>query len=164
MDIITKIRQIIEPTATDKGFEIVRLLFQGDDANRTLQIMVEKIDRTGMQIDDCEKLSKTFSALLDVEDPITSRYMLEVTSPGIDRPLVRLNDYERFKGYEAKLETLTPIEGRKRFRGKIVGIQEDNVVFLFEEKEMQIPFSQVSKAKLVLTDELVAQFLKKHQA
>ena len=90
--------------------------------------------------------------------------MLEVTSPGIDRPLVRLNDYERFKGYEAKLETLTPIEGRKRFRGKIVGIQEDNVVFLFEEKEMQIPFSQVSKAKLVLTDELVAQFLKKHQA
>ena len=164
MDIITKIRQIIEPTATDKGFEIVRLLFQGDDANRTLQIMVEKIDRTGMQIDDCEKLSKTFSALLDVEDPITSRYMLEVTSPGIDRPLVRLNDYERFKGYEAKLETLTPIEGRKRFRGKIVGIQENNVVFLFEEKEMQIPFSQVSKAKLVLTDELVAQFLKKHQA
>ncbi|MBO7332903.1 MAG: ribosome maturation factor RimP [Alphaproteobacteria bacterium] len=164
MDIITKIRQIIEPTATDKGFEIVRLLFQGDDANRTLQIMVEKIDRTGMQIDDCEKLSKTFSALLDVEDPITSRYMLEVTSPGIDRPLVRLEDYERFKGYEAKLETLTPIEGRKRFRGKIVGIQEDNVVFLFEEKEMQISFSQVSKAKLVLTDELVAQFLKKHQA
>ena len=120
MDIIAKIRQIIEPAATDKGFEIVRLLFQGDDANRTLQIMVEKIDRTGMQIDDCEKLSKTFSALLDVEDPITSRYMLEVTSPGIDRPLVRLDDYERFKGYEAKLETLTPIEGRKRFRGKIV--------------------------------------------
>ena len=164
MDIIAKIRQIIEPTATDKGFEIVRLLFQGDDANRTLQIMVEKIDRTGMQIDDCEKLSKTFSALLDVEDPITSRYTLEVTSPGIDRPLVRLADYERFKGYEAKLETLIPIDGRKRFRGKVVGTQDDNVVFLFEEKEMQIPFSQVSKAKLVLTDELVAQFLKKHQA
>ena len=162
MEVIEKIRQIIEPSALDKGFEIVRLLFQGDDANRTLQIMVERTDRSDMQIDDCEKLSKTFSALLDVEDPIASRYTLEVTSPGIDRPLVKLADYERFKGYEAKLETLVPIDSRKRFRGKITGVQNENVLFLFEEKEMSIPFSHISKAKLVLTDELVAQFLKKH--
>ena len=164
MEVVEKIRKIIEPTATEKGFEIVRLLFQGDAANRTLQIMVERIDRGDMQIDDCETLSKTFSALLDVEDPIASRYTLEVTSPGIDRPLVKPADYERFKGYEAKIETLVPIDGRKRFRGTITGVQDETILFLFEEKEMRIPFSHISKAKLVLTDELVAQFLKKHQA
>lgn len=162
MDVIDKITHIIEPALSDMGYELVRLLFQGADTNKTLQIMAERLDRQDMTVEDCEKISRAVSALLDVEDPIAGRYMLEVTSPGIDRPLVKIEDYERFKNNEMKLETLLPIEGRKRFKGKLLGIDEakENVRIHFEGNEINIPFSSISKAKLVLTDELVASFLK----
>ncbi len=162
MDILTKIEQIITPTVTEMGYELVRVLFQGAETNKTLQIMAERQDRKDMQVEDCEQLSRAVSALLDVEDPIRARYTLEVTSPGIDRPLVKPADYERFKGYEMKLETLVPLEGRRRFKGRLSGYDAaaDQVLMTFEGAEIRIPFAQISKAKLVLTDELMASFLK----
>ena len=160
MDIVQKITQIIEPTLTDMGFALVRVLYQGADTNNTLQIMVERADYSAMQADDCEKISRSLSAILDVEDVIANRYMLEVTSPGIDRPLVKLADYERFNGREAKVETLLPVEGRKRFKGKLKGVDGKQIVIDFEGQELKIDFDIISKAKLVLTDELVAQMLK----
>lgn len=162
MDILTKIEQIITPTVTEMGYELVRVLFQGAETNKTLQIMAERQDRKDMQVEDCEQLSRAVSALLDVEDPIRARYTLEVTSPGIDRPLVKPADYERFKGYEMKLETLVPLEGRRRFKGRLSGYDAaaGQVLMTFEGAEIRIPFAQISKAKLVLTDELMASFLK----
>ena len=160
MDIAQKITKIIEPTLTDRGFELVRVLFQGADTNNTLQIMVERADHTDMKADDCESLSRALSAVLDVEDVIASRYVLEVTSPGIDRPLVKLSDYERFAGREAKIETMVPVDGRKRFKGKLLGVDGNVVQIDFEGQKQNIDFSIISKAKLVLTDELVSQLLK----
>ena len=160
MDIVQKITQIIEPTLADMGFSLVRVLYQGADTNNTLQIMVERADYSAMQADDCEKISRALSAILDVEDVIANRYLLEVTSPGIDRPLVKLADYERFSGREAKVETLVPVDGRKRFKGKLLGVQDNQIVMDFEGQELKIEFDIISKAKLVLTDELVAQMLK----
>ena len=160
MDIVQKITKIIEPTLVDRGFELVRVLFQGADTNNTLQIMVEHADHSDMKADDCESLSRALSAVLDVEDVIQSRYVLEVTSPGIDRPLVKLADYGRFAGREAKIETMVPVDGRKRFKGKLLGVDGNNVQIDFEGQKQSIDFSIISKAKLVLTDELVAQMLK----
>lgn len=160
MDIVQKITQIIEPTLTDMGFALVRVLYQGADTNNTLQIMIERADFSAMQADDCEKVSKALSAVLDVEDVIANRYLLEVTSPGIDRPLVKLADYERFAGREAKVETLIPVDGRKRFKGKLLGVEDNQILIDFEGQELKIEFDIISKAKLVLTDELVAQMLK----
>ncbi len=160
MDIVQKVTQIIEPTLADMGFALVRVLFQGADNNNTLQIMVERKDYSDMKAEDCEKISRALSAILDVEDVIASRYTLEVTSPGIDRPLVKLADYERFLGREAKIETMVPVDGRKRFKGKLTGVDGDTVIMDFEGQTLNIDFSIISKAKLVLTDELVAQMLK----
>ncbi|MBE6450058.1 MAG: ribosome maturation factor RimP [Alphaproteobacteria bacterium] len=160
MDIIQKITKIIEPTLTDMGFCLVRILYQGAETNNTLQIMVERSDYSAMHSDDCEKISRALSAILDVEDIIANRYTLEVTSPGIDRPLVKLADYERFAGREAKIETLVAVENRKRFKGKILKVEENQVVIDFEGQELKIDFEIISKAKLVLTDELLAQMLK----
>ena len=160
MDIVQKIEQIIQPTLTDMGFALVRVLFQGAEHNNTLQIMVERADFSDMKADDCEKLSRALSAVLDVEDVIASRYTLEVTSPGIDRPLVKLSDYERFADREAKIETIVPVDGRKRFKGKLAGVSGNDVLIDFEGQKLNIDFSIISKAKLVLTDELVAEMLK----
>ncbi len=162
MDIISKITHIIEPTVQDMGYDLVRVLFQGDDLNRTLQVMAERKDRQDMKVEDCEALSKAISALLDVEDPIERRYVLEVTSPGIDRPLIKAEDFERFAGHEFKLETLSPIDGRKRFKGRLLGLDstKEKIKMNFEGQDIEIPLTLVGKAKLVLTDELIASFLK----
>ena len=160
MDLVEKITQLIEPVLQDRGFELVRVSYQGNDNNNTLQVMAEHKDGQNMTADDCESLSRALSAILDVEDIMAGRYLLEVTSPGIDRPLVKLQDYDRFKGREAKIETLLPIDGRKRFKGLLKGVQNNQVLIDFEGNEIAIDFSAISKAKLVLTDELVAQLLK----
>lgn len=163
MDVLSKITNIITPVIEDKGYALVRVLFQGDSVNKTLQIMLERQDGKDMKIDDCETLSRTISAQIDVANLIDERYVLEVTSPGIDRPLVKAQDYNRFKGREFKLETISAIEGRKRFKGKLLGLDEssENIKMIFEGRDIQIPLPLVSKAKLVLTDELIASFLKK---
>ena len=126
MKSIDRIEKIIEPTVKNLGFDIVRVLLSGDH-NPRLQIMAEPLDGRAMNVDDCAAISRAVSALLDVEDPVSSSYTLEVSSPGLDRPLVRLQHFERFAGYEARIETAMAIDGRKRFRGRLGGIEGDNV-------------------------------------
>ena len=118
MELTEQVKTAIEPTLTDMGYEIVRVSVTGGDI-KTLQIMAERADRKDMTVDDCEKISRTASALLDIADPFPYRWVLEVSSPGIDRPLVKPSDYDRFKGHEAKIELANEINGRRRFKGII---------------------------------------------
>ncbi len=160
MEFCEKIEQEITPSIVDLGYDIVRVSLQGNDV-KTLQVMAERQDGIDMTVDDCETISRTVSALLDVIDPIAGRYVLEVSSPGLDRPLVRASDYARFKGDEAKIELVHDINGRKRFKGEILGLTDDNQVRLMcEGEEVRFPFSDIFKAKLILTDALI----KKHQS
>jgi ribosome maturation factor RimP len=123
-------------------------------------VMAEPVSRRAMSVDDCADISRAISALLDVEDPIAGTYSLEVSSPGIDRPLTKAKDYERFLGHEAKVETNAPIEGRKRFKGPIKAVDARAVELTVEGVDIRIPFADIHKAKLVLTDALI----KLHQA
>lgn len=155
MIITERIERIIEPSLTDLGYELVRVILSG--AHRPiLQIMAERADRKPMTVDDCALISRTLSALLDVEDPMEGTYTLEVSSPGIDRPLTRLKDFDRFAGYEARIEMRWPIDGRKRFRGTLLGVEDDRVRVRLEEGEATLPYADISKAKLVLTEALIA--------
>ena len=149
------IERIITPTVEGMGYELVRLTISGGQ-RKTLQVMAERKDGQNMSLDDCSHLSRAVSAVLDVEDPIEGAYSLEVSSPGIDRPLTRPKDYERFAGFEAKLETLAPIDGRKRFKGKLLGLEGKTVKIDVEGTPMALPLEEIEKAKLVLTDELIA--------
>jgi ribosome maturation factor RimP len=155
VDRIRQVTELIEPTLRDMGLELVRVLVSGGQ-RPTLQIMVERGDQAPTTLDACAEVSHAVSALLDVADPLPGAYRLEVTSPGLDRPLVRRADYERFAGLEARLETELPIEGRRRFRGRLLGLAGDQVRLALPEGEMSVPFDAIKKAKLVLTDELLA--------
>lgn len=150
------IERLIAPSATAMGFEIVRVLLTGSQHER-LQIMAEHADGSGMIVDDCAKLSRAVSAILDVEDPIAGSYELEVSSPGIDRPLTRLADFDRFAGFEAKLESaeIAP-DGRRRWTGRLLGVDGETVRIATENGEVAVPFAILAKAKLMLTDELIA--------
>jgi len=154
--IIDRIEKIIEPTVKNLGFDIVRVLLSGDH-NPRLQIMAEPLDGRAMNVDDCAAISRAVSALLDVEDPVSSSYTLEVSSPGLDRPLVSLQHFERFAGYEARIETAMAIDGRKRFRGRLGGIEGDNVLLQVDKNEWVFPFPDIQKAKLIVTDEMLAE-------
>ena len=154
-----KVAEIIEPAIEGLGFRLVRVRLTGD-SGQTLQVVAERPDGS-MNIDDCELISRTLSPLLDVEDPIASAYALEVSSPGIDRPLVRPSDFERWAGFEAKIEMAQMIAGRKRFRGRLEGFEDDEVRLWFKEDDGADPvvvglaFENVASAKLVMTDELI---------
>jgi ribosome maturation factor RimP len=138
------------------GYELVRVHYGSGSGRPTLQIMTERQDRRPMAVEDCAEISRSLSALLDVEDPLAEAYLLEVSSPGIDRPLIRPVDYERFAGFEARLETTQPIEGRKRFRGRIGELVDGRVRIIEKAGEFRLPLEQINKAKLVLTDDLIA--------
>ena len=153
MDLIETITHTIEPALTEMGYELVRISVQGKEL-QTLQIMAERSDRQEMSLDDCSRISQTASALLDVADPFPGKWVLEVSSPGIDRPLVKLADYERFKGQMVKIELAEEIEGRRRFKGILKGIQGEQVLMDFEGTELQLPFSQIQHAKLTLPEEI----------
>jgi ribosome maturation factor RimP len=153
MDAAEKIKAIIEPTVEAMGFDLVRVTFGGGHRAK-LQVMAERPDGT-MTVDDCADLSHELSALLDVEDPIGDEYILEVSSPGLDRPLTRLVDFERWKGFEARVELESPLDGRRRFRGMLLGLEEGSVVLKVEGEVVHLPFDRVQKAKLVMTDELL---------
>ncbi len=140
------------------GFDLVLVRVLGN-ARRTLQVMAEPSDRSRlMRVEDCAEISHALSAVLDVADPIPGPYSLEVTSPGVDRPLVRPEDYVRFAGEEAKLETDLPIDGRRRFTGTVRGLEGDTVLLEIGGQVLQIPYRTIRKAKLVLTEAL----LKRH--
>ncbi|HIJ62798.1 MAG TPA: ribosome maturation factor RimP [Rhodospirillaceae bacterium] len=156
MDLAERISALISPSLEALGYELVRAMVQGRQ-NLTLQIMAERRDRQPMSVEDCAEISRALSALLDVEDPIAGAYTLEVSSPGIDRPLTRPADYERFAGFDARLEAARPVDGRKRFRGKLLGLDPGGAVrLLTDDGEVAVPMTEVKSAKLILTDELIA--------
>src|SRR6184192_2913632 len=137
------------------GYRLVRVAVLGA-GRMTLQIMAERRDDAPMTVDDCAAISRSVSALLDVADPIASAYTLEVSSPGIDRPLVRPEDYDRFAGFEARIELDEPLDGRKRFRGRLLGRAEEYVRLIGEAGEVRLPLAAIARAKLILTDDLLA--------
>ena len=150
-----RIAKLITPAIEAMGFDLVRVQVSGSQ-RPTLQIMAEPSNGRVMSVDDCAEVSRAISAVLDVEDPIAGAYSLEVSSPGIDRPLTRPKDYERFLGHEAKIETNAPIDGRKRFKGPIKAVDANAVELTVEGADLRIPFAAIHKAKLVLTDALIA--------
>ncbi|MBQ9034817.1 MAG: ribosome maturation factor RimP [Alphaproteobacteria bacterium] len=156
------LEDLIEPIVTKQGYELVRILTIGQ-ANLTLQVMIDKLDGTDITVDDCAKVSRALSDMLDEKDPIENRYSLEVSSPGLDRPLTKPAHFERYIGYEIKLETEEKVENRKRFKGKISKVTNDNVVLVTEDEEYTIPFALISKAKLVITDELWEEYQAAHE-
>jgi len=153
-----RIAEIINPVIEDMGFELVRVRLMGGKSP-TLQVMADKPEG-GIEVDDCAEISVMLSATLDVEDPILDAYTLEVSSPGIDRPLTRLKDFEAFEGYDAKLETAELIDGRRRFKGVLAGVDGEDVLINVEEGTIGLNFDWLSDAKLVLTDELIKLMLK----
>ena len=153
MNLIETVIKTIEPALIDMGYELVRVSVQGKEL-QTLQVMAERSDRQEMSLDDCSRISQTVSALLDVADPFPGKWVLEVSSPGIDRPLVKLADYDRFKGQTAKIELQNEIDGRRRFKGTLSGVDNDTVLVNFEGSELRLPFHQIQHAKLILPEEI----------
>ncbi len=151
-----RLLELLDPVAESVGYEVVRLRMMGGAARRTLQIMAERPDGE-MNVDDCATLSRAIGDVLDAADVINGDYVLEVSSPGIDRPLTRLKDFEAWEGYEAKLELDRLADGRKRFRGILAGIEDEAVCIDLEGEEdtTVIPFDWITEAKLSLTDELL---------
>lgn len=148
--------ELLDPVAEAAGYELVRLRLMGGTETRRLQIMAERPDGE-MNVEDCAILSRAVSEVLDAADPIAGDYTLEVSSPGVDRPLTRLKDFEAWEGYEARLELDRVAEGRKRFKGVLAGIEDDSVALNLDDEDhtTMIPFSWITDAKLVLTDELM---------
>ena len=152
-----RLLELLDPVAEAAGYDVVRLRLMGGEKQRRLQIMAERPADGDMNVEDCARLSRAISEVLDAADPIAGEYLLEVSSPGVDRPLTRLKDFETFEGHEARLELDRLAEGRKRFRGKLAGVDGDNVAIDLEGEEHTalIPFAWITEAKLVLTDELM---------
>ncbi|MEL6522586.1 MAG: ribosome maturation factor RimP [Pseudomonadota bacterium] len=157
-----RLAEVITPVIEDLGFELVRVRLMSGKS-KTLQIMAEKPEG-GIEVDDCASISTAVSAILDVEDPIEDNYTLEVSSPGIDRPLTRLKDFDTWEGYEAKIETTELIDGRRRFKGQLAGTDGEEVLIVIEEGTIGLKFDWLSDAKLVLTDELIREMLRQRKA
>ena len=154
---------LIEPSAEQLGYRIVRVRLSGNRRKR-LQIMAERVSDGHMGIDDCTRLSRAISPIFDLEDPIQGEFDLELSSPGIDRPLMRTEDFERFIGYDAKLETAAMLDGQRRFKGVIAGVAGDVITLATERGEVKLNFSALSDARLVLTDRLIELDLKRAKA
>jgi ribosome maturation factor RimP len=155
MQLDDRIGNLVRPTIEALGYRLVRIQVSGRQRPR-LQVMAERADDQPMMVNDCATLSNAVSAVLDVEDPIVHSYTLEVSSPGIDRPLVQLSDYDRFAGFEARIEMARPIDGRRRFRGRLSGTEGDVVRVTVDGADVMLPFVDIQRAKLVLTDDLLA--------
>ena len=156
------IGKLVEPALNALGYDLVRVRLSGGE-DLSLQIMAERADRAEMTVDDCAAISRNVSSLLDAEDPIPEAYTLEVSSPGIDRPLVRLEDYDRFAGFDARVESQTPIVDRKRFTGVLRGTDGDDVLIDVDGEIYEVPFHEIHRAKLILTDELIAASQNAHK-
>ena len=149
--------ELIDPVAESLGLAIVRVRLMGGTLRRRLQVMAERPTDHDISVEECARLSRAMSEVLDVADPISGEYLLEVSSPGIDRPLTRLIDFELFDGFEARLESDRMIEGRKRFKGVLAGVEDDNVAIDLdgEAETALVPFAWIIEAKLLLTDALM---------
>ena len=157
-----RLADIVTPVIEGLGFELVRIRLMGG-ATRTLQIMADRPDG-GIVVDDCGEISLAVSAVLDVEDPIEENFVLEVSSPGIDRPLTRLKDFEMWKGWEARIETTELIDGRRRFKGMLAGVEGEEVLIELDDGAepvtIGLQFDWLSDAKLILTDDLITEMLR----
>jgi ribosome maturation factor RimP len=153
-----RLAEVVTPVIEQLGFELVRVRYQGGKTP-TVQIMADRPEG-GIEVDDCAMISTAVSAHLDVEDPIEDAYDLEVSSPGIDRPLTRLKDFDVWAGYVAKLETAELIDGRRRFKGALQGTEGSEVLIEIEEGVVGLRFDWLTDAKLVLTDDLIRDVLK----
>lgn len=152
-DVLTKVAEIIEPSLNGMGFDLVRVQYM----RGTLQIMAERPETGNLTIEDCTEISNTVSALLDVADPIKGRYNLEVSSPGLDRPLVRLSDYERYADNLAKIELKVPLNGQKNFKGMLKGANGTSVRLEVDGQMVELPFASIMQGKLEMTDALLKQ-------
>ncbi len=161
-----KLAGIVRPVIEGMGYELVRLRLMGGET-KTLQIMAEKPEG-GIEVDDLAEINTALGAVLDVEDPIVENYTLEVSSPGIDRPLTRLKDFDTWDGYIAKIETSVMIDGRKRFKGALAGTEGEEVLIEIEDQgapvTIGLTFDLLAEAKLVLTDELITETLRARKA
>jgi ribosome maturation factor RimP len=166
--VAARVAAIVEPVLIANGYQLVRVKVSGLDGC-TVQIMAERPDGT-MKVEDCEIVSRALSPVLDVSDPIDRAYRLEVSSPGMDRPLVRRSDFERFAGHELKVEMAVAINGRRRFRGLLLGVEGETArirrsdAVPGEDSEVVLPIEDMSEAKLVLTDALIAESLRRGKA
>ena len=159
MERLLSLEERIAPTLVAMGFEVVRigLTRESGDGHRTLQVMADRLDGSLISVDDCEVIRNALSAIFDVEDPITGAYDLEVSSAGIDRPLTRRKDFETYAGFEAKVETKVAIEGRRRFKGTVNGLGDNNaVVMRVGGTDLSLAFDNIGEAKLILTNDLIA--------
>lgn len=154
---VQHIQALIEPTITALGYELIRVSIMSSPRGlaSTLQIMAERPDGS-MLVEDCEKISREVAVIMDVEDPISDEYVLEVSSPGVDRPLTRPKDFVKYAGYVIKIETSIPVDGRRRFQGPLMGMDGDLVKIKVDGTEFELDYGNIHKAKLVLTDELLA--------
>lgn len=151
-----RIEALISPSLELMGYRVVRVKMGEGPRHKTLQIMAERIEDGGLNLDDCEEISHQVSAVLDVEDPIAGEYTLEVSSPGLDRPLVKLEDYVRFIGMEAKLGLSYAVEGRKRFKGHILRVEGEDITFQPQDgAALTIPFHHIAGANLVITEDML---------
>jgi len=161
-----RMAEILTPVIEGLGFELVRIRLMGGQT-KTLQIMAER-PGGGIEVDECAQISTAVSAVLDVEDPLDDAYTLEVSSPGIDRPLTRMKDFEAYEGYEVRIETTEMIEGRRRFKGVLAGVEGDEVLLNIEEGAETVTvglhYDWLSEAKLVLTDDLIREMLRARKA
>jgi ribosome maturation factor RimP len=161
-----RLADIVAPVIEGMGFELVRIRLMGGNT-RTLQIMADRPEG-GIEVDDCGEISIAVSAILDVEDPIEENFILEVSSPGIDRPLTRLKDFETWKGWEARIETTELIDGRRRFKGTLAGVEGEEVLIALEEGAevvtIGLQFDWLADAKLILTEELITEMLRQKKA
>lgn len=155
MNVQDRVAALIEGPLEEMGYELVRVQLSGG-GRPVLQIMAERADGRAMTVEDCADISHALSVLLDAEDPIAGAYTLEVSSPGIDRPLTRPRDFERFAGFEARIETREAIDGRRRFRGRLLGIDQGVVAIETDQGRAEVPLAGIVKARLVLNDELIA--------
>jgi len=162
---VRKVEEIITPPLEAMGYRVVRVRLTGAQDSATLQVMVESkesqtahaLSDGGITADDCAEASRAISALLDVEDPIPGAYVLEVSSPGIDRPLVVADDFSRFAGFEARVESRQMVDGRKRFKGKLLGVDSDDVRIETDTGIYSVAVANIATAKLLLTDDLIKQ-------
>jgi ribosome maturation factor RimP len=161
-----RLAEIVQPVIEGLGFELVRIRLMGGKIH-TLQIMADRPEG-GIVVEDCATISTAVSAVLDVEDPLEDEYVLEVSSPGIDRPLTRLKDFAMWEGYEARIETTELIDGRRRFKGMLAGTEGDEVLIEIEDQGQDVTiglqFDWLSDAKLILTDDLIAEMLRQRKA
>ncbi len=157
-EIEKRIMRRVSPVLETMGYDLVRVKYSQGSGPARMQIMIERCDGAATTIEDCTRASRALSAVLDVEDPVSHSYGLEVSSPGVDRPLVRIDDFIRFAGFEARVETSEIFEGRRRFRGHLLGADKGIIHMKSAAEEYAIPFELISRAQLILTDELLQSF------